>query len=77
MCVIPLIYTSFWILLTALYKMRIVLRCSDTGIVGWNTGSSGHGYLSAFFLQGSDVVDGETVWSLIQETLSPFFFIRI
>jgi hypothetical protein len=44
---INVIYTASSILVTAQYKVRMLLS-SDTGIVGCNTGSWGQGYLSAF-----------------------------
>jgi hypothetical protein len=46
---IHVIYMASSILFTVQYQMRMLLRCSDTGIVGCNTGSSEQGYLSAFF----------------------------
>ena len=43
------IYTASSTQVTARYKMRMLLRCSDTGIVGCNTDSSEQGCLSAYF----------------------------
>ena len=39
----------FSILVTVQYQRRKLLRCSDTGVVGCNTGSSERGCLSSFF----------------------------
>jgi len=58
------IYTASSILVTAQYKMRMLLSCSDTGIVGCNTGSSEQGCLSAFF-------DGAVRWQMPRDGLIP------